>query len=125
MSENNLSIPDSHQNFWQLASIQITTIGLPGTIVGGQVAKEYGTGTALLSIFIGNLILWLIGLVIILMSAGKRSNAIENVSNYLGRWGGLLASFFLTMIFLTWYPINIEYTMTRKDKRTPKKLCLL
>lgn len=108
-------IPDGHQNFWQLASIQIATIGLPGTIIGGHLAKEYGVGTAIVSVLIGNLLLWVIGLVIVLMSVQKRSNAIENVGDYLGRWGAMLASLILTVVFLIWYPINLGYAAAAID----------
>ena len=58
MAENYTHVPDINQNFWQLACIQSASIGLPGMLVGGQIAKEYGAGTAIISLCIGNLILW-------------------------------------------------------------------
>lgn len=100
-------LQDTRQNFWQLASIQITTIGIPGSIIAGQIAKKYGVKTACNSVLIGNLILWAIGLVIVRMSSAKRSNAIENIKHYLGPWGALLSSCLLTIAFLIWFPINI------------------
>lgn len=109
------SVIDAHQNCWQLASIQIATIGIPGTIIGGQLAQEYGAGTALLSSCIGNLILWGIGLFIVLMSFRNRSNAIENVSDYLGRGGAYVASAILAIVFLAWYPINLTYSAIAID----------
>ncbi|MBS0622288.1 MAG: hypothetical protein JSR80_04960 [Verrucomicrobia bacterium] len=102
-------LPDANQNFWQLASIQVATIGLPGALGGAQVAKNFGASTACITVLIGNLILWLIALVIILMSAQKRKNAIENVSSYISQGGAFLASCILAIAFLIWYPINLIY----------------
>ena len=66
------------QNFWQLASIQASAMGLPVMLVGGQIAAKTGPGIAVRSIFLANLILWLIDLAITSMSAEKQ-NDIESV----------------------------------------------
>ena len=99
---------DHHQSFWQLAFIQGASLGLPGFLVGAEVAKQLGTFTALTSIVIGNLILWTIGLSVISMTPKSSANAIENVKNYLGQFGAISAAIILIVAFLTWYTLQLE-----------------
>ncbi len=101
-------IPDRHQNFWQLSCIQSTALGLPGIIIGGQLSVIYGAGTAVISVCIGNIILWIIGLTIISMAAVERKNAIENIRKYLGKGGSTLAAWILMIAFLSWYLLQIK-----------------
>lgn len=101
--------PDTDQNFWHLACITGSALGLPATIIGGTLAKEYGAGTALISIFVGNLILWLIGLGII-SSVHGRVNAIENIRVHLGKKIGYTAALVLAITFLGWYSVQIKET---------------
>lgn len=109
--------PNIHnQNFLHLGCIQSAAIGLPGIIFGGMLGTQYGTGVALLSICVGNLILWLIGLSIISMVYNNRINAIENIKNYLGRTGTLIAALFLVLIFLNWFALQINSTVFLLDK---------
>lgn len=110
MSEN----PAVHydQNYFQLGSIQGAAIGIPGIVFGGALAGQYGAGTALSSILIGNLILWTIGLIIISMSLHRGINAVQNISGYLGKTGSVLAILVLALIFLNWFALEINYTMT-------------
>lgn len=62
MIKNFPILPDTNQNFWQLASIQIMTYGLPCILIGAQVAKDFGMETACISILVGNLVLWIIAM---------------------------------------------------------------
>ncbi|PIS02046.1 MAG: hypothetical protein COT85_07875 [Chlamydiae bacterium CG10_big_fil_rev_8_21_14_0_10_42_34] len=102
------SVPDQHQNFWQLASIQASASGIPVIIVGGQVAAKFGAGVGITSIILGNLILWLIGTAVISMTASGRNNALQNINSYLGKLGGTSAAIFLVLAFLSWYIIQIN-----------------
>lgn len=102
--------PDRNQNFWQLACIQAAGQSLPGILIGGILAQEYGPATAISSICIGNLILWLVGLGMISMSAKEKKNAVEVVKEYIGKSGSLLMSLSLIVAFLTWYMIEIQTT---------------
>ncbi|HSX26288.1 MAG TPA: hypothetical protein VLE89_04695 [Chlamydiales bacterium] len=106
------SFPDHHQNYWQLASIQSAALGLPGILIGGQLSIKFGITSAIISIVIGNLVLWMIGFSIISMAAPSRDNAIENVQRYLGKFGGFLAALFLISAFLTWYILQISSSVT-------------
>ncbi len=94
-----------NQNFWQLASIQSASMGLPVILVGGRIANEFGPGIAISSVLIGNLILWLIALVVIGMT-DHRINAIENVGDYLGKWGKFAFAITVGIAFLGWYTLQ-------------------
>lgn len=107
-SETAYSFPDRHQNFWQLASIQSAATGIPVIMIGGQLAVHYGTGVAITSVILGNLILWMVGIAIVSMAAPGRVNALENVSRYLGKLGGIAAAFFLILSFLSWYILQLN-----------------
>jgi len=101
------TIANHDQNFWQLASIQSAALGFPGIIFGVQLAKKYGVGAAICSLSIGNLILWLVGVVVISMVSRSRFNAIENVKSYLGKAGGMLAALIFMFAFISWYGLQI------------------
>ena len=106
------SFPDHHQNYWQLASIQSAAMGLPVILSGGELSSKFGAGSAIISIIIGNLILWMIGFTIISMAAPSRDNAIENVQRFLGKIGGVFAAIFLIVAFLSWYILQISSAVT-------------
>lgn len=76
--------------------------------IGSQLAKEFGAGTAICSILMGNLILWIVAISIITMSIQDRSNAIENVQNYLGKYGALFMGIILIGAFISWYVLQIN-----------------
>lgn len=97
---------DHSKNFWQLASMLGPALGLPAMIIGGQLAKEYGAGAACTSIWIGNFVLWLIGLGIISMSDGK--NAIENIRNYMGKMSAVIAALVTVFAFIIWFALQVR-----------------
>lgn len=100
--------PDHHQNFWQITSIQSSAQSIPVMLFGGFLANTYGPGTSFISICIGNLIIWLIGLAIISMAAENRDNAIQNVRAYLGKGGAIFAALILIVAFIIWYMLEIR-----------------
>jgi purine-cytosine permease-like protein len=104
-----------NQNFWQLASIQSVALGLPGIVFGEKLAAKFGAGTAVSSIIIGNMILWLIGVVVISMISNHRINAMENVKSYLGKYGGILASIVFAFAFINWYSLQIYSSVSELD----------
>lgn len=99
---------ERNQNFYHLSCIQSVSLGLPVVIIGQQLFKQYGIGTAICSIFVGNLILWLIGLAIISMVYQEHINAIENIKGYLSKYGGFLFALILMIVFLNWFVIQIN-----------------
>jgi len=94
------------QNFWHIGCILGAAMGLPVMMVGASLAKAQGPGSAVLSILIGNLILWIIGLGIYSM-AKSSYNAIENIGEYLGKGAGLFAAFLFCFAILIWYSMQI------------------
>ncbi|MBS0652097.1 MAG: hypothetical protein JSR39_01075 [Verrucomicrobia bacterium] len=102
---------EHNQNFWQMSCILGSAMGLPVMIVGGSLAKTQGPGSAVLSILIGNLILWIIGLGIYSMAKSSH-NAIENVGDYLGKTAGMIAALLFCIAILIWYAIQIEAAAT-------------
>jgi len=99
------------QNFFQLACIPGMPIVLSTIILGERLTEQYEVSTAIYSILIGNLVLWLIGIAMISMSYQGRTNAIQNVKSYLGKYGGILAALVLLLVFLNWFAIVINSTM--------------
>jgi hypothetical protein len=95
-----------NQNFYQLAAIQSVSLGLPAFITGKFLAHSLGTGVAICSIFVGNIILWLVGLTVISTIYQERTNAIQNINGYIGKVGGLLFALILTRIKITHYLYN-------------------
>jgi cytosine permease len=98
------------QNFYHLSSIQTVSLGIPVIIIGKQLSELHGVGTAICSILIGNLILWIIGLAITSMAYQDQTNAIENIKGYIGRFGSFLFALILILAFLDWYVVQINYT---------------
>ncbi|MBF8263100.1 MAG: hypothetical protein HW387_765 [Parachlamydiales bacterium] len=105
---NNRTIPDSHQNFWEIASIQVGSMGVPGMFFLWQVAKEYGPGNAIGASFIGNLILWVIGLVVISMSTQNRTDAIANFRQHLGKSSALFTAIIIMLSYQFWASIQLQ-----------------
>ncbi len=102
------SVLDIRQNFWVLASIQCGSLGLLGMVLGWQLADKFGINVTIGSIFVGNLIVWLIGIVIISISSQSRINSIENIREVIGKWGALFAAFCLIFAFLSWYILQLK-----------------
>ena len=105
---------DTNQNFWQLACIQASALGLFVMLIGRQLATQYGAGVAITSVCIGNLILWIIGLSMFSMtykSQGDAKHAIQNVLSYLGKPITIVAALVVMIAFLSWFPMQINAQM--------------
>ena len=103
---------EHNQNFFQLGTIQGAAVGLPGILFGGFLGAKYGSGVALCSLLAGNLVLWLIGLTIISMVFQSKINAVENIKNYLGKTGVSFAVGFLVLVFLAWFALQLNSSMS-------------
>lgn len=101
-----------NQNFFQLAAIQSASLGLSVIIIGRQLATQYGAGTAICSIAVGNLILWLIGISIISMPEGARASAIDNMKTYFGKTGGWIAALIFMASILNWFAYQINFSLS-------------
>lgn len=102
---------DHKQTYWQLAAIQSVPLGMSAILMGHLLTKQYGSGVAICSIVIANLILWLISIIIISMSYKTRSNAVQNVNNYMGKYGAYFKRFILSTAFLLWFPYQLQSTL--------------
>ncbi|MBX7066752.1 MAG: hypothetical protein K1X28_05935 [Parachlamydiales bacterium] len=98
-----------------MACIPAMPMILTAIIVGEQLAIQYGIGTSICSILIGNLCLWIIGMVMISMSYQDRTNAIQNAKNYIGKYGGMLSAIILTIAFINWFVIVLNSTLITID----------
>ncbi len=111
-SRNRRSELYDNQNYFQLACIQSSTLGYPGIIIGQNLASTYGVATAIMSIAIGNLVAWLIGIAIISMVDKAHSNAIDNVKSYIGKAGGLAFGLVLFIALINWYAQQINSSIS-------------
>jgi hypothetical protein len=100
----------SKLNFWELICINGSFVGFPGVILGGSLAQQIGIGAAIVSIVIGNAILWLIGLSIVSMSK-KNEHAIENIKDALGKVPCYFAAIIWVFSFIFWYTLQIKGAM--------------
>lgn len=105
----NVKLKDSGQKFWQLAMIQGASFGgIPVLMLGGIFATNYGIKSAILTIFIANILLWLIGLAIVGMSSTTRSNAVQNFEHYLGKFSASAGALFLIVSFILWFGVQLQ-----------------
>jgi|694.fasta_scaffold35750_3 cytosine permease len=96
------------QNWLQLSSIQIGgTICLPVIIIGQTLSQTYGFYSAAAAIFLGNLLLLLLGFVSSKMSYERRKNTMENARDFFGKWVVFLA-FSLLLCVLGWFAIQLN-----------------
>lgn len=105
-----------NQNFFQLACIPSVSLGLSSIIIGNHLAAKYGAGTAICSIAIGNLLLWLIAITILSMVDRVNSTAIDNIKSYLGNYGGQLIAIILMVVFLGWYAFHINFSLEQLNR---------
>jgi purine-cytosine permease-like protein len=101
-----------NQNYFQLASIQSVSLGYSVINIGDLLAQKYGAGTAILSIIIGNLLLWLIAIGIISSTERAKSNAIENFKSYVGKYGAICTAVILMFAFINWYALQINSSIS-------------
>ncbi len=96
---NNTShaLPDTQQSWWQLTAIQLTGwTSLPILATSIIILQDNSFLGAVLTIFVGNAILWFIRFAIIAMSYKKRQSTLDISRDYLGHTG----SFFIALLLL-------------------------
>ncbi len=97
------------QNWWQLTSIQIGgAICMPILMVGQQISQKYGLWPALAAIALGNLLLFLLGLVYTVLASQRKTNTIENAVYYFGRYGAQLMGTIMIMVCVGWFAIQLN-----------------
>lgn len=99
------------QKWYHLCVILSSLFSLPMIVIGNQLAKLHTPGTAICSILVGNLILWVTGLTVVTMAIEERSNAIDNVRNYLGSIGTTLIWIFMMLSILNWFALQLDFVI--------------
>ena len=104
-------LPDTGQKFWQLASIQVASLGIPTLYFGSSLAQKIGLYPALISLAFGNLALWLVGIAMVSMTYKDRSNAVDNVREYVGKPSAIFGGVVIIVVCLAWYGIELSTTL--------------
>lgn len=100
-------LPDKEQTTWQLVSIQLSGwISLPILATSLLLLEVNSFLGAILTILVGNAILWFIRLGIISMSAEGRQSTLDISREYLGRVGGYGIALLLLFSTLSWYIVQ-------------------
>ena len=111
-------------NFFSLACILSASAGFPFIVLGSLLTKQYNPGITIGSIFIGNLVLWVIGITIISMARKEYINGIQNVNNHIGKLGTLLVAGILLFAFLNWFAFHITHTVNGIKEMTQTSFLL-
>jgi purine-cytosine permease-like protein len=99
-----LHISDTHQSVWDLTSIQLAGwTSLPILVTSLLILETNSVLGAVLTIVVGNAILWFIRLVILMMSQEERKSTLDISRDYLGTWGGYFIAVLLLFSTLIWY----------------------
>jgi purine-cytosine permease-like protein len=95
---------DHSQRWWHLSSIQLAggIISVPLIALGAEVLFSNGIVDALLSIIVGNAIIFFLSLCIVLMSFKERLNAIENATLIVGKKGGRILALLVLITMIGW-----------------------
>ena len=103
-AKNHLPLPDKHQSFWQLASIQLSGwTSLPILATSVLILQENSFYGAILTILVGNAILWFIRLAIIAMSYKNRQSTLDISRDYLGVIGWYCIAALCLVATLAWF----------------------
>lgn len=103
-TERPSNFPDGQQTWWQLAAIQITGFtSLPILASSVLIIQQNTLFNAILTLTIGNLILWAIRLGIVYMSYDGRKSTLDIAHEYLGRTAAFLIGLLLLAATLAWF----------------------
>lgn len=97
-------LPDRHQSAWQLAAIQLSGwTSLPILATSILILQKNSFLGSVLTIIVGNAILWFIRFGIIAMSYEKRQSTLDISREYLGEWGKYFIAILLLVSTLAWF----------------------
>lgn len=106
-------LPDSHQTHWQLAAIQLSGwTSLPILATSLLILQRNSFLGSILTLIVGNAILWFIRLGLIAMSHPKRQSTLDISREYLGNFGAYFVSALLLLSTYAWY---LTQTTTASD----------
>lgn len=97
-------LTDVRQSWWDLIAIQFAGwMGLPTLAASLLILQQNSFLGAVLTIIVGNAIMWFIRLGILSMSYEKRQSTLDISRVYLGDLGGYFISIALLVSTLAWY----------------------
>lgn len=97
-------LPDTKQNWWQLASIQLAGwMSLPTLATSILVLKQNSFFGSVLTIIVANAILWFIRVQIVAMSYEKRQSTLDISRSYFGNFGTYFIAALLLISTLVWF----------------------
>ncbi len=103
----NKHLTDTNQSSWQLASIQLAAvISLPSLAASILLIQRYSFLSSLMTIILGNIILWIIRFGLLKISFDKRKSLLDITYDCFGRTGAYIISFFLLVDALAWFFIH-------------------
>jgi purine-cytosine permease-like protein len=95
---------DTEQSFWQLAVIQLAGwMSLPILATSILILDVNSLGGAILTVIVGNAILWFIRLGILAMSYEGRQSTLDIARGYLGWFGSYFIAGLLLISTLAWF----------------------
>ncbi len=98
------TLPDNQQSTWQLTSIQLAGwTSLPILATSILILQTNSFLGAILTIIVGNAILWFIRLGIITMSHEKRQSTLDISREYVGPFGSYLIALLLLLSTFAWF----------------------
>ncbi|NGX41137.1 MAG: hypothetical protein KR126chlam4_00975 [Candidatus Anoxychlamydiales bacterium] len=97
-------LPDINQNWWELASIQLTGVtSLPILLASILIIQNSNIISGILTLLIGNIILWIIRYAIIIMGHDGRKSVLDVAYVYLGKFGTYFIAILLLVATLAWF----------------------
>lgn len=100
-------LPDTHQSSWQLAVIQLAGVAsLPVLATSILILQNHSFITAVLTLLVGNALLWVIRLGIVAMSHKDRKSTLDISREYVGEFGGYLIALLLLASTLAWFIVQ-------------------
>lgn len=102
--EQEQKLPDIHQSWGQLTVIQLAGwMSLPTLATSILILQVNSFLGSILTIIVGNAILWFIRLGIVAMSHEKRQSTLDISRDYLGNFGSYFIAVLLLVSTLAWY----------------------
>ncbi|MBP9842188.1 MAG: hypothetical protein KBC64_07180 [Simkaniaceae bacterium] len=99
-----LSLPDTRQSAWHLSAIQLTGISsLPVLATSTLLLETVQFKNAILTLILGNILLWFIRFGILSMSHPGRKSTLDLSRDYIGHFGSYAIAFALLLSTLAWF----------------------
>jgi purine-cytosine permease-like protein len=116
MKKNYLKLLDINQSFLNLSSIQLTGfISLPVLMSSILLIQKSNFLSAIFTLFLANIILWVIRYIIIKMSFDKRKSSIDLSIEYFGRIGTYFIAVLLLLSTVSWFVLQTSIASNALD----------